>query len=64
MRRGKLRHCKSDLHGAGADTETWRPIVDPEDWRFSETARCGAGHKLRFDDACQDHIVERVDLLF
>jgi hypothetical protein len=29
----------------------WRPKVAPKHWHFPDTARCGAGHKLRFDES-------------
>lgn len=28
---------------------TWKFAVVPKDWKFSDTAKCGAGHQLRFD---------------
>jgi hypothetical protein len=33
----------------GVATGTWRPKVSPKDWHFSESALCGAEHKLRLD---------------
>jgi len=41
------------IQGAGAGT--WKPMVAPRDWIFSETALCGAGHKLRFDESAPIH---------
>lgn len=33
----------------GDEKGTWRPKAAQKDWHFSDTARCGAGHALRFD---------------
>jgi hypothetical protein len=33
----------------GDEQGTWRPKAIPRDWQFSDSARCGAGHKLRLE---------------
>jgi hypothetical protein len=32
----------------GDEKGTWKPKVVPKDWYFSDSAKCGAGHPLRF----------------
>lgn len=49
---------------AGIATGTWRPKVVPRDWKFSETALCGAGHKLRFDEPLRLHLQGHAELPF
>jgi len=34
----------------GDEKGTWRPKAVLRDWYFSESALCGNGHKLRFDE--------------
>ena len=34
----------------GGETGTWRPTAIPRDWKFSDSACCGAGHKLRLEE--------------
>jgi hypothetical protein len=49
---------------AGIATGTWTPKVVPRDWQFSESARCGAGHKLRFDESRGLHLQSDADFPF
>jgi hypothetical protein len=45
-------NCKAPkvIHVIQGDAKgTWKPKSIPKDWRFSDSARCAAGHKLRFD---------------
>jgi hypothetical protein len=37
------------IHNAGK--EMWKEEIAPTNWTFSDSARCGAGHPLRFDDS-------------
>jgi hypothetical protein len=48
----------------GVATGTWTEKVVAKDWEFSDSARCGAGHKLRFDESRGIHWVGPADYPF
>lgn len=49
---GKNCEAQKVIHVIQGDEKgTWRPTVSPKGWRFSESACCEAGHKLRFEES-------------
>jgi hypothetical protein len=54
---GKNCEAQKVVHTiAGTVKGTWRPRVVPKDWQFSESALCGTGHRLRFDEPLRIHL--------
>jgi hypothetical protein len=47
----------------GVETGTWKPTAAVKDWQYSETALCGAGHRLRCDLG-EVHQITRIETLF
>lgn len=43
---------------------SWRPKVTPKDWKFTESATCEHGHRLRFDESARLHTATRADYPF
>ena len=48
----------------GVATGTWRPKAVAKDWKFSDSATCGAGHRLCFEESRGIHWVAQVGYPF
>ena len=57
---GENCEALKDIHTVqGVATGTWRPKVVPRNWKFSDSARCSADHKLRLGDQSPEMHPER-----